>query len=291
MNEPSSPLRRYRSEIDEGLRKAVLHMGEESRLRAACEQALLSGGKRLRPAIVLAVAEALGAQHSVIKAALATEFFHTASLIADDLPCMDDAEDRRQRPTLHRAFGEDIALLATYALIAEGYRFVAANAFELKRLRPEQPWERVGLLALENATRNTGLQGTTGGQYLDLHPPAELDGTLAKLIHMKTTTLFEISFVFGWLFGGGDPDRLSGVTELARHLGLAYQIADDLDDVEEDARVGRRVNYALTFGVDRARQQLFESVGSCETHLASLGLRGEVLLQLSTMLRQRAEAA
>lgn len=288
---PLHALQRHHSKIELALREAVGRLGEPSRLRDACEYALLSGGKRLRPALVLLVADALGARHSVMRVALATEMFHTASLIADDLPCMDDAAERRTKPTLHREFGDDVALLATYALIAEGYQLLAENVAELKERDPVHPWDSVGIRALENATRNTGIRGTTGGQYIDLHPPTPLDGeTVLKLIHMKTTTLFEISFVLGWLFGGGAIEQLDRVTELSRQFGLAYQIADDLDDVDEDARNGRRVNYALAFGTDNARAQLQESLSRCESLAESLGLGGP-LLAITAFLRNMADAA
>jgi geranylgeranyl diphosphate synthase type II len=285
-------LQRYHGQIEAALHDAVQGLGEDTRLREACGYALLSGGKRLRPAIVLMVADALGAKHSVIRAALATEFFHTASLIADDLPCMDDAPLRRAQPTLHRRFGQDVALLATYALIAEGYQYIAENVEELKCRAPGKPWDEIGIRALQNATRNTGIRGATGGQYIDLHPPEKASGALVRqLIHMKTTTLFEISFVLGWLFGGGNPAELPRVTELSHQFGLAYQIADDLDDLDEDTRQGRPFNYALAFGLDAARQQLRDSVATCETLSEGLGLRVGALLEISSSLREMADAA
>ena len=110
-----------RKRLEEEIRISIDQMGEKNTLRDACEYALLNGGKRLRPILVLMIAESLGAQHDVMPSALSVEFFHTASLIADDLPCMDDDHERRSRPSLHVAFGEDIAILASYALISEGY--------------------------------------------------------------------------------------------------------------------------------------------------------------------------
>ncbi len=285
------PLQRYQLQIEHALGEAVLQLGEESPLRAACEYSLLVGGKRLRPAVVLMVADALGARHSVIKAALATEFLHTASLIADDLPSMDNAELRRDALTLHRKYGEDVALLATYALIAAGYGYIAENALELKQLEPAGEWDHVCVLAIANATRNTGIHGTTGGQYLDLHPPAVLEDALARLIHLKTTTLFEVSFVLGWLFGGGNRDQLPSVAELSRNFGLAYQIADDLDDLEEDRQLGRGVNYALQFGETQARVQLSAALDACEQLAHTLGLRGAALFEITSALRQTAALA
>lgn len=278
-------LQSYQATVEEGLSRALSEMGEAGRLRDACEFALLNGGKRLRPGIVLMVAEALGAPHPVWRVALATEFFHTASLIADDLPCMDDARERRDRPALHLAFGEDVALLASYALIAEGYQYIADNVFELEREFPGRDWAHIGMLALRSASTNTGIRGTTGGQFLDLHPPESVAQSLPAMLHMKTTTLFEISFVFGWLFGGGDAGRLASVVQLARHFGLAYQIADDLEDVEQDSTREQAANYAIEFGIDEARAALWRALDAYASLADELELSSGALLEITALLR------
>src|SRR5512146_3527868 len=114
-------LERYRRRFEEEHPQAIERMGEKNVLRDACEYALIHGGKRLRPLIVMMTADALGRGLDVMPAALSVEFFHTASLIADDLPCMDNDDFRRNVPSLHKAFGESVAILASYTLIAEGY--------------------------------------------------------------------------------------------------------------------------------------------------------------------------
>lgn len=221
----------YQSQIEEGLRQALGNMGEKNRLRDACEYALTGGGKRLRPVLVLLIAEGLGHGLDVLPVALGVEFFHTASLIADDLPCMDDDDFRRNQPSLHKVFGEDVALLASYTLIAEGYGSILRNrqrmqqspSFALKA-------DRASVLCLDAATRCAGLQGATNGQFLDLYPPDQSLETLQKTMFQKTGTLFEIAFVFGWLFGGGDEALLETARKAAYHLGMAFQIRDDLED-------------------------------------------------------------
>jgi geranylgeranyl diphosphate synthase, type II len=184
--------------------------------------------------------------------ALAIEFFHTASLIADDLPCMDDDDLRRNQPSAHKAYGEPVALLSSYALIAAGYGLIGKN----RTLMPNAD-ENTLTIALENASYNTGLFGATGGQFFDLVPPDKTEKTIRRIIHMKTTSLFEIAFVFGWLFGGGDQKQLPAVKQAASHFGLLFQIQDDLDDLERDDRDGG-LNIALALGVDKA-QELFHS--------------------------------
>lgn len=221
----------YETRIEQGLRLSIEEMGEKNRLRDACEYALMSGGKRLRPILVLMIAEVLGHGLDVLPVALGVEFFHTASLIADDLPCMDDDDFRRNRPALHKEFGESIALLASYTLIAAGYGTIYQN----QKLMQKSPSlgarsNEIAILCLESVTRCAGLQGATNGQFLDLYPPDDSLETLRKIIAQKTGTLFEIAFVFGWLFGGGDVKQLYTVRKAAHHLGMAFQMRDDLQD-------------------------------------------------------------
>ena len=203
------------------------------------------------------IAKGLDKGFDALQAALSVEFFHTASLIADDLPCMDDDDLRRNRPSLHKAFGESIAILASYALIAEGYGGIYRNG-------KEEP-EKVAI-CLEAATRCAGINGATNGQFLDLYPPDFELATIQKVIYQKTVTLFEISFVFGWVFGGGDLLRLDEVKRCSYHLGMAFQIADDLLDGSEDSRI----NITHAIGQKRAERMLEEEMGQFVSTLKSL---------------------
>lgn len=233
----------YRTTIEAALARHLEHMEGEGVLKEAVSFSLLNGGKRFRPALVLMVAEKVGKGVVPIEAALAVECFHTASLIADDLPCMDDDDFRRQVPSLHKKYGEATALLASYALIAEGYALLAkAPSFEVLSL------------ALLNVSKNTGIAGASSGQMLDLFPKELTYEAVREALIKKTVTLFEISFVLGWLYGGGDPALLDRVKEAALHFGLAFQIADDIEDRESDRREGRVVNLANLLGKDRAQE-------------------------------------
>ena len=242
----ASILKPYQQIVEQKLKGNIEQLGPKNPLRDACEYALLNGGKRFRPALVFMIAKALGHEVDVSQAAMGIEFFHTASLIADDLPCMDNDDERRNKPTTHRIYGESVALLATYALIAAGYACLAKNAHALKQ--GEHPFagqsDHLCVLALENATHNTGLLGATGGQFLDLTPPNLSLGLVQEVIQKKTVTLFEISFVLGWLFGGGNLDQLDLVKRSAAHFGMAFQIADDLDDMTQDLEHQHALNIA-----------------------------------------------
>lgn len=259
----------YRSSIDAELRKIILAMGEKTRLRDACEYALFSGGKRLRPKLVLMIAKALGCGLDAMPAALSVEFFHTASLIADDLPCMDNDDERRNRPSLHRAFEESIALLTSYTFIASGYEGIYKNGQKMREFSIEQSHEAT-TRSLEIATRCAGIFGATNGQFLDLFPPDRNLETIRKIIEQKTVTLFQISFVFGWLFGGGNSGQLPLVESTAYHLGMAFQIADDIQDAEQDA--SREVNIARIVGRKQAFNLFYQEMDLFETGLKTLGL-------------------
>lgn len=216
----------YKDRVDQGLKDLIEKMGPKSNLRDACEYALFSGGKRLRPILVFLIQEALGSDVDVLNAALSVECFHTASLIADDLPCMDDDATRRGRESLHKAFGESVAILASYALIAEGYGGIYRNSFD----------PNASLICLETATKCAGLKGATGGQFADLFSKELSWPFFETMIYQKTVTLFEVAFIFGWVFSKGDLNLLDEVKSSAYHLGMAFQLADDLLDEKDDEK-------------------------------------------------------
>ncbi len=268
----------YRSRIENGIRAFIEQMGEKNALRDACEYSLLNGGKRLRPILVLMIAEALNKGFDVLPAALSVEFFHTASLIADDLPCMDDDDVRRSRPSLHKAYGENVAILASYALIAEGYGGIYRNS----RHNPQAD----ALLCLEAATRCAGINGATNGQFLDLFPPEINLEMVKKIIFQKTVTLFEISFILGWIFGGGEAQKLEQVRRCAYHLGMAFQIADDLIDDMQDSIQQSPINIVAACGRDAAQNLFDEELGNFTLSLHNLGLWTKPFQEVALWLKR-----
>jgi geranylgeranyl diphosphate synthase type II len=279
-------LKKYQERIERGIEESIGLMGAKSPLRDACEYALRNGGKRFRPAIVLMVADAIGKGACAMQAALSIEYFHTASLIADDLPCMDDDDTRRGCPALHKKFNEPVAMLASYNLISEGYGALARNSRAIAQsgLGFAGEADRRCTLALENVSYNTSLQGVVGGQYSDLFPSDLSLGTVMEIIHQKTGSLFEASFVLGWLFGGGAIERLSQVKVLARHFGAAFQIADDLDDAEKDLSNERKINVGNLFGIDRAVALLQDEIRAYQATLRELHIDSEPLMELTSSL-------
>lgn len=278
----------YKKRFDQHLSGAIEALGEKGNLRDACEYALMSGGKRLRPVLVLMTADALKLGLDVMPAACGVEFFHTASLIADDLPCMDNDAVRRGRPSVHKKFGETTAILASYTLIAAGYGGIHQNGEAMKSVLK---WAaaadgRVNL-CLESATQCAGLHGATQGQYTDLFPPGANLATIRKTIYQKTVTLFEVAFLFGWLFGGGNEAKMPSIKKAAYHLGMAFQIADDLDDHVQDAAHPNLLNIVAFLGKEKAISLLEEEIAALRRSLRELDIWTDAFQELVERLSAR----
>lgn len=287
-------LAQYKQRVDAALQTTANELNGPERIREACSYALLNGGKRFRPAIVLMVARALGSatrkEVQVMDAAIAVECMHAASLVADDLPCMDDDDERRDKPSVHVAYGEAVAVLVSYALIAEGYRLLTC-ASERLVLDGHADVGQAGVVcqeAVRVVSCCTGVQGATGGQFVDLFPPDLTELTLHEIFDRKTGTLFEISFVLGWLYGGGDPEKLDQVKSLAYHFGMAFQIADDFGDVVQDAEHNHAVNLAGALGTDKALQVFHKELAAYYEVLSELEIEQTELHSLGTLLQARA---
>ena len=222
----------------------------------AMRYSLLAGGKRVRPVLCLASAEAAGAApESVLPAAAAIELIHTYSLIHDDLPAMDDDEMRRGRPTSHVKFGEDVAILAGDGLFAE-----AINLF-----LTEQEGDPANVnAALRELAGATGVQGMVGGQYLDVTAGGDLDADALRELHFrKTGRLIAASVLVPQILAGAPEAATIQYRRYADELGLLFQIVDDILDVTgSEAELGKphgsderhgKVTYVSLFGLERAR--------------------------------------
>ncbi len=274
-------LSQFQERIDGKIEQYLQELGESSELVAAITTAL-RGGKRFRPALVFLVADALGKGLDPTYAALSVEFFHTASLVVDDLPCMDNDDERRGKPAVHAVYGEAVALLVTYALISEGYHCLIRGS--------DQVGEKQRLIAIDNVSRNTGIKGATGGQLIDLFPPDMSAKTLEEVIYKKTVSLFEIAFVLGWIYGGGELDALTRVKEAAARYGMAFQITDDFEDEAQDMANGCQVNMAIQMGRNAAYGRFIEEIDGYRCALSELGIASPPLLALAEALKQKVEA-
>ena len=198
-------------------------------LHAAMRHLIFPGGKRLRPAFAMAAAEALGQKPEVaLPAAVAVELIHTYSLIHDDLPCMDDDSERRGRPTVHVQYGETLAVLAGDALQALAFEVLADGTAQRA---PER-----SALAVRDLALAVGSLGLVGGQVDDLAFAVE-DGAKEKIesIHSrKSAALIAASVVTGARLAGAEPAQLERLHRFGLDVGVAFQIADDLLDEDED---------------------------------------------------------
>jgi geranylgeranyl diphosphate synthase type II len=254
--------------------------GEIPFMEEVISYAVLKGGRRFRPIISLLVADHLPFKEAALPAAMATEFIHAASLVADDLPSMDNASIRRERPATHTIYGESNAILATYALISDAFQLIgeSASLYPVEKERGERLAKAVDL-----ASKATGLKGLSGGQYLDLHqPPNSLEDFL-ELHRRKTAALFIAAFSLGWIFGGGDLKQLPQVEEAAHYFGLAFQLSDDVADEETDRSQEKGCNLCLLMGRDRVKTLLDETSKKFEKCVSNLGMpttRFEELIQV-----------
>jgi geranylgeranyl diphosphate synthase, type II len=259
----------------------------------AMHYALTGPGKRVRPVLTLAVADLFGERSGpVLDLACAVEMVHACSLILDDLPAMDDALLRRGRATVHRAFGESVALLAALALLNRAYALVAESAHRLS-LRRYTSEDLVHHLAAA-----IGSQGLIGGQALDLSSrPEELDLDLLEYIHShKTGALFMAAGELGAMAADARRRDLEVIARFAKNLGLAFQIADDLLDVlgtpaETGKDVGQdagKVTFVKLLGVAGAQALAVELLGFAVDSLAPLGRRADPLRELAAFVGHRA---
>lgn len=272
----SSLLGKYKHFCDETL---SLIWTKPDELDQACFYALQSGGKRFRPALVWMVEEALGNVDwkKAPGPGLACEYFHTASLIADDLPCMDNDDFRRGKPTTHKQFAESTALLGSFALISEGFRAIAQTPLPSK-----QPME-LHLYAISEASRTMGIQGLLGGQMLDMNAQLTHE-KLLEMIDKKTGALFELCFLLGWIFGGGSKDRMDEVKSLSTDFGRAFQLIDDLDDYEQDLKANKKNNFAVLYGPEKASKTAEEYARSFQDKLSRLQIGHTGLSSLADFL-------
>lgn len=250
------------------------------RLHGAMRHLLFPGGKRLRPVLALAAAEAVGAPpERALPLAVAVELVHTYSLVHDDLPCMDDDDERRGRPTVHRAYDEPTAVLAGDALLA--------LAFEVVLTLPAEgiPGE-ARLAAGAELARTAGSLELVGGQVDDIaFHAATADARSVESIHeRKTAALIAASIVGGAILGGADADETEALRRFGIGVGVAFQIADDLLDAGEDA-----CSLVGLLGADAARERGEALLADALAELERFGERAEPLRALALFALRRKE--
>ena len=295
--------RTSRTAVDDALERLILDSSMCPPLAVeAMRYSLFAGGKRLRPILVLAAAEttARGAQVDLARlaypAACAIEMIHTYSLVHDDLPAMDDDTLRRGRPTAHVVYGEGLAILAGDALLTEAFRVLARwpDTFEPSVVARK-------LRVVERMADAAGAAGMVGGQVVDLQAagqivihdrpetarPDGLDAEALRAMHeRKTGALIRAAVVAGTVMVGGTDDETTVADQYARHLGLGFQIIDDILDVEgapdelgktagKDAAAGKPT-YPSMFGIEESRRLAAAEIGEAKAALERGNLGGRL---------------
>ncbi len=269
-------------------------VGLEKSVIEAARYSLFAGGKRLRPILCMQAAEVVGgALEDVMPVACALEMIHTYSLIHDDLPAMDNDDFRRGVPTNHKVYGEAIAILAGDALLTEAFGFVAGMATD--RLIPA---EKI-LQAISILTRASGYRGMIGGQVIDLESEnRDVDLATVEYMHVhKTGAILAACLELGALLGGGTDQDIASLIKYGQHFGLAFQITDDLLDVEGDPQVmgkqpgsdvaKNKKTYPALLGVSKSRESAKLHVNEALNAIRSYGESAEPLRAIARYLLVR----
>lgn len=266
--------------------------GPESRLTEAMRYSALAGGKRLRPFFTIEAGRMFDADESaLLRAAVAIECVHSYSLIHDDLPCMDDDDLRRGKPTLHRAFDEATALLAGDALLT--------FAFELLAEPATHPDPQMRCLLIAGLARAAGAGGMVAGQAADM-AGQEIGSDLiavTRMNRMKTGALINFAVEAGAMIGCATETERTALSRYAHDIGLAFQMRDDLLDAEGVVRdtgkaVGKdrargKVNFVTVLGADATRERIGMLAAQAKQHLAHFGPRARVLVEAVDFVVQR----
>lgn len=285
-------LEERQTKVEAALDRA-LPLAHPEKIYEAMRYSLLAGGKRLRPILTIASCELLGGTIDMAMAtACAMEMVHTMSLIHDDLPAMDNDDYRRGKPTSHKVYGEDIAILAGDGLLAYAFEHMA-------RASSGVPIERV-LQAVIHLTRAAGAGGLVGGQVVDLECEGKSDVSLETLAYIhahKTGALLESSVVCGGIVAGGSAEDLERLSRYAQNIGLAFQIIDDILDITAtSAELGKsagkdlqaqKATYPKLLGIEESQRRATELVSSAKASLDVYGDRARPLQALADYITTR----
>ena len=289
-----------RRTVDSALERYLPAGPSPGNVGEAMRYSVFAGGKRLRPILVLAAAAATAeragtpvdeAEAVALPIACGVELIHTYSLVHDDLPAMDNDTMRRGRPTAHVVFGEGMAILSGDALLTEAFAVMARDPLQPALSVPRDALACRRLEAIRIIADAAGREGMVGGQAIDLQAAlpgaAAMDADALRAMHArKTGALIRGSALAGAVVAGGSPALLDAISAYASHLGLAFQIVDDILDVEgasadlgktagKDAAAGKPT-YPALFGVVESRRLAAESIEAALAALGNAGLHGQL---------------
>uniref|UniRef100_A0A7N0UBY3 Geranylgeranyl diphosphate synthase n=1 Tax=Kalanchoe fedtschenkoi TaxID=63787 RepID=A0A7N0UBY3_KALFE len=247
------------AKVNQALDDAVA-LREPLKIHESMRYSLLAGGKRVRPILCLAACELVGGEERMaMPSACAVEMIHTMSLIHDDLPCMDNDDLRRGKPTNHKVFGEDVAVLAGDALLSFAFEHIAVSTAGVSKGRI--------LRAVAELAKAIGSEGLVAGQVVDICSEGLPDVGLDHLeyIHVhKTAALLEAAVVLGAIMGGGSDEEVERLRKFARYIGLLFQVVDDILDVTKSSQelgktagkdlVADKTTYPKLLGIEKSRE-------------------------------------
>ena len=263
-------------------------------IHEAMQYSLLAGGKRLRPVLVMAAAEAVGGdRHTILPFAIAAELIHTYTLIHDDLPALDNDDLRRGKPTNHKVFGEAIAILAGDALLTQAF-IIMTRAAGIETVPPEYI-----LKATHEMAGALGSTGMIGGQVVDLESEGKrINSETLEYIHIyKTGFLIRACIRCGGVLSQASKDQLSSLSSFGAHIGLAFQIIDDILDITGDEeKLGKDIGSDLTknkatypalYGLEESKRKAEELVEESIDCLNEFDDRADPLREIARFFVQR----
>ncbi|GBF11043.1 polyprenyl synthetase family protein [Tepidibacillus sp. HK-1] len=280
--------------INQAITKFLPSDGVPSILKEAMEYSLTAGGKRIRPVLAIATYEAFNKNgNDILPLAINLEYLHTYSLIHDDLPCMDNDDFRRGKPTNHKVYGEAIAVLAGDALLTHAFGNMA------KFLKKMSVSIETALQIIEEFANYTGASGVVGGQVLDMlgeQGTTTLENLLQIHTH-KTGDLLVFSVRLGALAAGASEFQLQKLTEFARKIGLAFQIQDDILDIIGDSnklgkkvgsdQINQKVTYPYFKGIEQSKKEVDELITSAKKSIQDIGIETNHLYEIANFLIYR----
>ena len=283
-----------REQVNKVLHRYLPESNGQTEIVAAMNHSLHAGGKRLRPVLCIAACEAVGGRSEMVwPACCALEMVHTYSLIHDDLPAMDDDQLRRGRPTCHIAFSEATAILAGDALLTMAFEILASVPLENGDQAAQ--WLQV----IRTIARAAGCRGMIQGQMLDMAAEGRrLDaGDLESMHRLKTGALIEASLHCGALLAQAEPAQLEDLQAYARNIGLAFQVADDILNVEGDPelmgkavgtdRLNQKNTYPSLLGLEESKQLAQKLIRQALQALEAFDNKAEPLRALATYIITR----
>jgi len=268
---------------------------------------VLEGGKYIRPKIALDICNSVSnGNRSCGFSSLSIEYIHTASLIMDDLPYMDNAKVRRNKDCLHIKFNEAIAQLTSIILMSMALNAVSHdlnNRFIKGEMSLEETY-KISIFFIENFSETIGHEGASGGQLIDLELAGKIKeeniGEFLKessknysaetIIKRKTGTFFETSFLLGWLIGGGNFEKINVIKKVANDFAMVFQITDDLEDLEEDIRSNTKnisQNYAIRYSKEKAINDSKEYLENFKQEMILLDLYSPFIKDLCKLMEER----